>query len=504
MAESTNASKCAIVASSGSSIVVPSAGTDFLALQEGFSLTPNSEVLENLELKGTIAESAPTIGLETSSFSCAHYLKGSGVVATAPEENLLLKSLLGSESIAAAEYNTVASSTTTVIKVDTGEGSTYSVGEALLIKDTTNGYSVRNIGSISSDDLTIAQSVTTAPGTGVNLGRAVMYSGISTAAHSKVDVWTYLGSSAAIMAARKVQMTSGTINITAGQPVNAEYSGEGLEVYMNPIVVASGSKYIDFTTDAGTVAAVLTVKTYRDPVELAAEIQSQMDAVAGGSETITCTWNSTGASAGKFTITAAGTAVFSLLWNSGTNTANSAKTILGFSNTNDTGALTYTSDSALSLAVPATPDYDDNNFIVAKYGEVMLGTSTDTDCAELQSAVVNINNEIEADTRICAISGVNDNVVTKRSVTIDVVAYLTQYDIRTWGKYRAGETVKFTCNVGSRTGANWTPLSVLNLHTSTAKIESFEIDTTGAFVLINMTLRCFTDGTNPEFYINFV
>lgn len=503
MAESVRSSRCAIVEQSGDSLVVPSGAGDFLALQAGFNLTPDTELLENQELRGSIAAAAPKIGIEKSTFSVDHYLKNSGTVATAPEDSLLLKSLFGSESIASTEYDTVASSTVSVVKVDTGEGATFDVGEALLVKHPSNPYEIRNIGSISSDDLTLTHQLNNAPGTGVNLGKAVLYKGADSG-HPKLSVWTYLANGGAVQAASKMQVTSGTITIDAGQPIAASWEAAGLEVYFNPITITSSSKYIDFTTDNGTAAAVLTEKTYRTPKDLADEIATRMDGVAGGSETITCVYNDIGTDKGKFTITATGTTVFSLLWSSGTNTANSAKTKLGFSNSDDTGATTYKSDSVQSYASPYTPSYDTTDFLVAKNGELILGDASEISCADLQSVTFNIQNTLEDERAICAESGLRSQSVVRRQITADVVAYLTKYDTRHFQDFKDGTTTKMTINVGEKSGTNWVAGKCVNLHSFSAKISNFEIDTAGEYVLINLTLTMFTDGTNPEFFVNYI
>ena len=123
--------------------VIPAAATDYLALQDDATMTPSFDVLESAEFRNSIGKSKPILGGENPTFEMSHYLRASGVVATAPNNNLLIKGAFGTESIRATERDTVAGATTTVVSVDTGEGTAFSKGDFLLIKDTTNGYSVR-------------------------------------------------------------------------------------------------------------------------------------------------------------------------------------------------------------------------------------------------------------------------------------------------------------------------------------------------------------------------
>lgn len=108
-------------------------------------------------------------------------------------------------------------------------------------------------------------------------------------------------------------------------------SGNGL------FVIAATNKYIDFDEGGAELTATLTPGNYNAQT-LVTEIQTRMDAAA---RTYTVSYSETTA---KFTI-ARGAGNFTLRWQSGTNTANTAGTTLGFNvAANDTGAATYTSD----------------------------------------------------------------------------------------------------------------------------------------------------------------
>ena len=124
--------------------------------------------------------------------------------------------------------------------------------------------------------------------------------------------------------------------------------------------ITSGSNdKIDFEeTAAANLAATLTAGTYTIG-GIQAEIKRALE--AAGDSTYTVVYNLSGASINKFTITSDGSGgggILNLEWATGPNTATSAKTTLGFSNADDTGALTYTSDTACPASTTLTFDED--------------------------------------------------------------------------------------------------------------------------------------------------
>jgi len=87
--------------------------------------------------------------------------------------------------------------------------------------------------------------------------------------------------------------------------------------------VAVGNRHIDFDEGSGEVTASLTVASY-SPSDLAAQIVTKMDAAGVDSYTATIE-----AGTGLWTIASATGGTFSLLWSTGTNSANTAGTLLG-------------------------------------------------------------------------------------------------------------------------------------------------------------------------------
>jgi hypothetical protein len=498
--ETTRTSRSAIVAEvTEGTPVSPSAGTDFVALQDGFSMNPNFESLENAELSGTSGMSAPVQGVESPEASISHYLRGSGTEGVAPNYSLYMESLFGSSSKStnSTERLTAAACTTSLIKLASG-GSDFAAGKAILLKDSTNGYVVRNVTSVATNDLSIAFNVASAPAAGLGCGKCINF--VPTEVNKSFSLWNYLANGGAVQMMAGSKTSSATFNFPAGQPINADYSFIGTSYYFNPLEIKATSKYIDFKINGGSeITATLTEKIYRDPAELAAEVQSKMDAAT--TATITCSYSST---TGKFTIVASGATSLDILWLTGTNNANNAKTVLGYSAADDTGALTYTSDSALSFASGYTPSLDSEPFLVAKANELMVGSATDYACLAADSVTVNYSKESNPVNSICETSGKASDIFNSRSITVDIVAYLQKYDISKWLSFKNNDTVQFAYNAGRKSNSQWVAGSVVNLFSPTAKISTINFSDLNGIVAMNLTLTCFCSNAQPEFYINYL
>lgn len=480
--------------------VSPTGAGDFIALQDDGDFTYATDTLENAELKSSLGSAKPIQGFENPAFSFSHYLKHSGTEGTAPEMEELLEGAFGSQDIQATERNTVAGSTTSVINVDAGEGAEYARGKALLIKDATNGYSVRNIDSIATDALTMGFQVGTAPGTGVDLGRAVTYSPADSG-HQAMSVWLYNGNAGQISMMAGGKVSEFSVTAEAGQLINSGFTVEGLIHYFNPIEITASDIYIDWTDDQGTAAATITAKMYRDPHQLADAIAAAMNAQT--TETITCTYSDTD---GKFTFTATG-ALFSLLWSTGTNTANTVGDKIGFSvAADDTGALTYEGDNAISLAAAYTPSFDSTDPLVAKNNEVLLGDADDTVCFKANSITMTLSDTRRVIEDICAESGRSGSIINERSATFAITALLDQYEADKYRKFRTNANVKFAYTAGVKdSSGNWTPGTVCNMYTPTATISDFNLTDDDGLVSLELELTTYVNSDGEgEVYLNFL
>ena len=128
------------------------------------------------------------------------------------------------------------------------------------------------------------------------------------------------------------------------------------------VVEAGVNNKIDFDEGGAELTATLTAGTYTGAT-LADEVRTQMEA-AGGEYVVTYS-----ESTGKFTIVrAAGN--FTIRWNTGSNKAVDASDLLGFSDAaNDTGADTYTSDTAV---IHTSEQYDFDLGVAYEYDSIAL------------------------------------------------------------------------------------------------------------------------------------
>lgn len=483
--------------------VLPTLATDYIALQPDFAMSPAVNTLSNDELKSSIGAAKSIQGAEAPTASMSAYIRASGVEGQAPNYGAFLEASLGAVSTAAAEYNTVAASTTSVIKVDTGEGATFERGEALLIKDGANGYRIRCIDSVSGDDLTIGFQVPTAPGTGVNLGKCVLYKPANSG-HPTLSLWHYLGNGGGIQMMAGARVTDATVDITAGELINGSFSFEGIGYYFNPVVITSTDTKLDFTDDDGTFVATITAKAYKDPHDLADALQVAM-ATANPLQTPSVVYSDT---TGKFTIKTTGT-VLSLLWSTGANTANTVGDKIGFVVASDDTAVVattgYTSDNALTLSSPQTPSYDAADPLAAKNQEVMIGDTDDYLCFDASSVSFAVSTPKSNIASVCAESGVSGSIVSSRAVTVSVSALLSQYDADKFRRLRQNSATKFQYTFGTKSGGNWVPGYCGALYVPTCTVDAPELVDADGLVQMNLQLIAYVNSSGEgEAYIAFV
>lgn len=481
--------------------VAPTAGTDYIPIQADATMAPEFDTLENEELKASIGQSKSILGAENPTASVSVYLTNSGTAGVAPQVAELLTAAFGNEDIEGTEYDTIAASTVSVVKVDTGEGAQFRPGQALLVKNGAAPYEIRAVHSISGDDLTVGFDLDNAPGTGVNLGQAVTYYPANDG-HQTLSLWHYLGNGGAIQMVSGARVAEMGIEFPAGELINASYSLEGLEYYFNPIEIVATDQYLDFTDDAGTFAVTVALKTYKDPHDLAAALQTAMNAAT--TETHSVSYSDT---TGKFTIATSTSTVFSLLWNTGTNAANSIADALGFATAaNDTGATTYEADNVKSWASPQSPDFSNHGDpLAAKSNRVMLGDQQDNVCFQASSVSFTLTDTRQTIDSVCADSGRSGSIVQQRAVTVSVTALLDQFDVDKFRRFRENEETRFQYTCGTKTGGNWDAGKCANVYIPTATITSYSIVDDDGLVTLELELTAFVnDQGEDEVYLSFV
>lgn len=508
MAYNTRASRLAIRKETTQGTLLDiSAATQYIPLQPGFEFTPNLESIENQEVRGSIGKAAAIPGIEQPQASFSEYLKHSGTAGTAPNWGALLESLFGSVVSNATERSTTSSSTTILVKLGAG-GSDFARGYPFLLKDGTNGYQIRFVDSVSTNDLTPNFALAGAPASGIGLSKANVYIPADSG-HPALSLWLLRGNGGAKEAITGAVVTEMTMECTVGQIINLAFKLEGVGYYFNPLRVDSTNNKINFTDDTGTATATVPSKVYKNPHDLARAIAAAMD-TANAAVTHSCSYSN---STGKFTISATGTTL-SLLWKTGTNGSDNTDThigtLLGFSDAADntgTAATTgYTGASAITLTDSYTPSYDNVDPMVAKNMEVLVGgsqSSYQSLCVQnFRARITNANTLLKC---ISAESGVEGTIFGERDCEITIVVRLSRYDADAFDKFINASDVKFQFSFGTKSGGNWVAGKSGGLYVPTAKISAFQLGDDNGIVTMQYTIKPYVNSSGqPEIYLGFV
>lgn len=487
-------------------LVQPAANTDYTTMREGFTFQGSVESLTTDELTGQREVSAPILGKETPSGSVPKYLKGSGVEGTEPDYSPFIKSCLGTQTTNATEYDLVAGSTAGTsaarasLNVDAGEGVNFRKGQALLIKDLTNGYKIRNVQDIVTDALKLNFNLNVAPAAAVALGKAIHFEpSISNPPTFSAHLYQGQSSSAYHNAIAGCRTTNMNFSLPAGGLGEVTFDFEGSKFFFNPIEITAATKYLDFTDSSATVAAILEVKVYKTPIELATEIAAKMTGVSV--DVISCTFDSV---TGKFTISSDGT-VLSLLTTTGANVANTAYGKIGFSGADKTLALTYVSGAAQTYDSPYVPLFDVVDPIVIKNAELMIGDFYENFCRKAIEASFSVSAPKQDANSVCAESGVSESLSLSLESVFTATLQLEKHEVALFDKFINNKTTQLMFNAGVKDGANnWTKGKCVNLCMMNAKISSDIISDSNGISVLQIEARAFGTGTEKSFHINLL
>ena len=474
----------------------PASGANFVPLRPGNELSFEPEQLENDELINDIGAAKSATGKEVVSGSHSAYLKHSGVEGVEPEVGVLYESILGSKRIIATEVLTAAGSGKNIVKVETGKGVDFRVGQAVLVKSGT-GFEMRNVSKIAGDDITMNFKLDNAPIAAIGLGKAVTYSPTADG-HPTFSTTKYIGGSFAKEISAGNTVTEASITMDANGYAEVEFSFEGTKYFFNPITVTSANKFLDVIDDSGTYAIELRETIYKTPIELALSLEAALN--ASSTEDYTVKFSSVD---GKFTIASTG-ATLSLLWLSGTNTTITIGSNLGFSVAADsTGSMTYTSNTSQSYSPAFTPTYDDASSIIVKDADLFIGNVDDNICICAQTVSITISKEVEDVDCICEESGILEKIPTGRSVEMSVTAVLKKHDVVLLDALLKNTTVSAMINAGPKTGGNWVAGKCFNAYLQSCTVSKYT--TTGdSFVQASISLKGFVSSDTKDIFLNFV
>jgi hypothetical protein len=475
----------------------PSTGADFIPLRPGNELAYEPEALTSDEIVNDIGATKSATGKEVVSGKHSSYLKHSGVEGQETEVGALYESLFGSKYVAATEYDTVSSSTESIIKVGTGEGVNFRQGQALLVKKA-DGYKIVNIASISGDNLTVNFNLDSAPGVGVNLGKAVAYLPVAQG-HPTFSTTKYIGNGHAVEVSAGNTVTEASFKMGANGFGEVEFSFAGTKYYFNPITIDSSNNLLDAVDDGGAFIVEIAEGIYKTPIALANALEAAFNAASA--ETYTVSFAS---ASGKFTIATSTSALFSLLWDTGANAPSLIADSIGFSSASDsTGALSYTSPNEQVYSSSITPSYDADNKIIIKGAELFIGNATDNICFCAQSVTLKVAKTVEDVDCICEESGILEKIPTSRSADMDIVAVLKKHDVSLLDSLLKNEGISAMMNAGPKSGGNWIPGKCFNAYLQKCTVSKYT--TSGdSFVQVNISLKGYVTSTEKDIYINFV
>jgi len=477
----------------------PSSNTDFLSAQADLSIEDTFETLENAELSGTTMNSAPALGPETVTGSFSHYIRHSGTEGAAPQAlNVALKNLWGNEAVAGSELTLGVGSTTTVLKY--ADTSSLQAGEALLIKDNTNGWSLRTIESVDSGtDVTLSFALANAPASGVTTGKAVLYyPAASDSDYKYLSAWDYRGGDTAIQASEDTRVTEGTITAAVNDYLQGSFSLQGLKMYYDVIETTASAYQLQFTDDDLTDEVIsLSQQSWVTPHALASAIETAMNGTAT-TETHSVSYSDT---TGKFTFENTTGSTLELDWNNG---ANSIATLIGFDDSaDDTGATTYTSDDAITLSTTYSATSVDP--LVCRDHEVLIGDGTQTACTrEVNSVTFTLTNTSEPQPSICSSTGRAAIAVTGKAATVELDVTLDKYDADLMAKMRNNTTVSFLYNFGTKDSNGFEAGKSGCLYVKYAKVTTHTVGDRDGTVNAIITLTAFSSSGNDSVFMNFV
>lgn len=156
------------------------ASANMMEYLKGSDIPPayKPDVLERNVVRNTFSKLAGIRGAEfEAGGNVSLELRGSGTAATAPDSDALWECAMGvkNTSTASTTHATTVSTLTAITLVASG-GSSFAVGDAVLI-DPLGGtaYEVVWVTAISTDQLTVSPAMSSIPGAGVDVGAGVHY-----------------------------------------------------------------------------------------------------------------------------------------------------------------------------------------------------------------------------------------------------------------------------------------------------------------------------------------
>ena len=499
--------------------VAPTQATDFMAMQADFNVVPNDTQEDNLQLTGSLipGPSIPTGQAPTGSFS--HYWKGSGTEGTAPEFGPLLDSALGAHRRVSTERTTTAGSTVSEIKCANAQD--YSVGDAVLVKDDTNGWSARPIKSVSGTTLGLAFDIDHAPAAGTKLGKCTTYYPLESKQPLYDITHLYDGGKGGMEYVKDCRTSSFTITANPSTGTNCAYNFAGAAHDQNPSALIKDVYFIDgqsnkfrITSGANETAVTIPINEYLPTSTTASEtlanaLQTAIRAVSGQNSITTAGYTvAYSAVSKKYTFTKGGSD--STIGLDFTDQVGSLKKYLGFTADTVTGAATITAPNASAPDRSAKifrvkPAYDQTTPPGGVSQWLMIGaTSGENVYLDASTLSVAFTNTLENVTSIARPKGLLSTHIGGRSVEFSLTVPLEPYQDKFFNDFK--NVTKLNCAYvwGRKTGGNWDAGNSGVVYSPTCTISAYAPAKAGSIYTANITVRAFSDGVNLPIFYSFL
>ena len=486
----------------------PTSGTQFLAIQPDFSLAPNFTTTENVELKDDIMSGKNIVTGEAPTGTFSHYLTGSGTAGTPPEYGSIVQASFGGFRSLTTEQTLTAGSTTSLLKFTSAAvAANFKKGDACLVKDTTNGWSVRPVESVSGTDVKLGFNLDNAPATGTKIGQFVTYFPLSDNI-PVFDMWHYIGAGeSGVENIANCRVTGMSLTANAKDLINCTYSFEGTQYRFNKDfteqfrLFAYNNKFNVVNTQGGTRTSTeveLTAQSYATGALLATEIQTKVSAITG-LNSFRATFSNN-----RFSFTS--TAAYLLDFSGAGAVPEGAATladVLGFESEDVSGTAPSTGTKASTKNAQLyrdygsglTESYDDTDPIIARGQQIFIGDASNNICIDSSSVSINVNTPKALITSICQESGNYRSLISARSATVTVSAHLQDDDQRFFDTFQQGDTTQFCLVAGKKTVAGqWKPGETFVVYGSPASITSWAVTGSNDVYMLDLELTCYSPG----------
>ena len=483
------------------SLTKPTAASQFISIQPDFTLSPNFETVENVEIKDDIMSSKTIITGEAPTATYSHYFKGSGTSGKAPQFGPLIQASFGSTRKLSTEATLTAGSTTNVLKMSSSDAAKFKKGDAVFVDNTNKEKEVRAVQSVSGTDVTLAFHLSSAPATATKIGKFVTYYPSSDAI-PVFDLWHYIGGGdSGVENIQDCRTTSMTISATAKDLINSTFNFEGTGYRFNEDFtpgwkVETGKNQFNVVTSSASNTATIAAGTYATGAAMAAELQKAHRAAGGSGQAAA---NVTYAN-GKFVAKSNENFYWRFLDNS-----QDLEQALGFDRKTRTPAGTLTSDNNAPVprdysnqtVMDSDITYDQTDPIVARDQQIFIGNPAekgDSICIETSSATFTFGTPRTLITSVCTESGNYRSIINQRTATLAVSAILQEDDRRFFSKFKNGDTTYFAFTGGKKESGVWQKGQVFTVLGSPASITSFAITNSDNVFALDLELTCFAEG----------